>query len=191
MTSSSGVIQSYYFYLGPVHLTYYHFLSIQHFITKISDKDDLICSSKSSSEARGARWATHCSFLHGLEIQGFALNGEWCNSRTSLVLPLHWLCRITYGLDDLWAWQCLPEAKAWLNVSSEASRPTPAAGLARLGWDCSGLRCAWLAAAARKLCQKQASDWVMRINKISPMCLEAESKICWYNQNKIFMCWCK
>ena len=57
MTSSSALIQSYYFLPGPIHfiLYYYPFLTIQHFNGKDADKHDL--SVDFSTEARGARRA--------------------------------------------------------------------------------------------------------------------------------------
>lgn len=171
MISSSAVIQSYYFHLGPIHLTLLiPLLGYIAFYCKNHRQSWLVLNVDSNSGARGARWARYSK----VGDRGFFTwwGMMWFTDVTGA--PRHWVCWNTDGLDDRWVSPCLPDAKAWLNLSSKIQQAHCAAGLARLGSDCAGLRCAGLTAAARWLRQNQAADWVMRINKISPMSLEAE-----------------
>ncbi len=73
--------------------------------------------------------------------------------------------RLCWISDDGWVSQYLPDAKAWLNLSSKKQQ-APAVKLQLP--DC--------------YVRTEATDWLMRINKISTVCLEA------LLQNLIFLC---
>lgn len=149
MTTSSAVIQGNYFHLGPT--LFYIIIIITSWIQSILLQKSLTNMTYPILEPRGARWDTPSGDAcvdHEL-ILGFALSGEWCDARTSLVLPSTARVRSLVAQMIAGSHGVSQTQKHDLMCPVNASK---ALCCCRPGWVCAGLRWSalgWLQLAAR------------------------------------------